>query len=53
MAKQESVAGLDMGSGRVTCLIGTPNADNQRMKILGGASVPCRGIKGGVVINIH
>lgn len=42
-----------MGSGRVTCLIGSPNPETQRMRVLGGASVACRGIKGGVVINIH
>lgn len=52
MPKQDVIAGLDMGSGRVTCLIGTPDADGQRIKVLGGSSVPCRGIKGGVVINI-
>ena len=49
-SKQELVAGLDVGSGRVSCLIGTPARDG--VKVLGGASVPCRGVKGGVVINI-
>jgi cell division protein FtsA len=52
MAKQDVVAGLDMGSGRVTCLLGAPDAETQRIRVLGGSSVPCRGIKGGVVINI-
>ena len=52
MAKQEVVAGLDMGSGRVTCLIGTPE-ESGRMKVLGGATVLCKGIKGGVVVNIE
>ncbi len=53
MAKQDVVAGLDMGSGRVTCLLGTPDPQEAgRIRVLGGASVPCRGIKGGVVINI-
>ena len=41
-----------MGSGRVTCLIGSPDPETARMRVLGGASVPCRGIKGGVAINI-
>lgn len=49
-SKQELIAGLDVGSGRVTCLIGVPERDGVR--VLGGASVPCRGVKGGVVINI-
>jgi cell division protein FtsA len=52
MPKQDVITGLDMGSGRVTCLIGAPSASAGRLKVLGGANVPCRGIKGGVVINI-
>lgn len=50
--KQELVAGLDVGSGRITCLIGAPDAATGTVKVLGGASVVCRGVKGGVVINI-
>ena len=50
--KTELVAGLDMGSGRVTCLIGAPDAATGAVKVLGGSSVVCRGLKGGVVINI-
>ncbi len=53
MAKQEVVASLDMGSGRVTCLIGSPDPESGRLRVLGGAGVPCRGVKGGVVINIQ
>ncbi|MDD5630166.1 MAG: cell division protein FtsA, partial [Elusimicrobia bacterium] len=52
MAKTDVIAGLDMGSGRVTCLIGVPEAEGARMRVLGGASVACRGINGGVVVNI-
>ena len=52
MAKIEAIAGLDMGSGRVTCLIGAPEPDGGRMRVLGGSSVACRGINGGVVVNI-
>lgn len=48
----ETIASLDIGSGRVTCLIGTPDGASGAVKVLGGASVPCRGLKGGVVINI-
>jgi cell division protein FtsA len=48
----ELIAGLDVGSGRVTCLIGAPEGAAGAVKILGGASVPCRGLKGGVAINI-
>jgi cell division protein FtsA len=49
----ELVAGLDMGSGRVTCLIGAPDPATGVVKVLGGSSVVCRGLKGGVVIDIH
>lgn len=48
----ELVAGLDIGSGRVTCLIGTPDAATGAVKVLAGSSVACRGLKGGVVINM-
>ena len=48
----ELIAGLDIGSGRVTCLIGSPDGASGAIKIVGGASVPCRGLKGGVAINI-
>ncbi|MFA6004751.1 MAG: cell division protein FtsA, partial [Elusimicrobiota bacterium] len=53
MAKPDVIAGLDMGSGRVTCLLGAPEPEAGRMRILGGASVACRGINGGVVVNIQ
>ncbi len=50
--KQDLVAGLDMGSGRVTCLIGVSDSATGGIKVLGGSSVACRGLKGGVVIDI-
>ena len=53
MAKPEITAGLDMGSGRVTCVIGSPDPEGRGMHVLGGASVPCRWLKGGVVVNIN
>ena len=49
----ELIAGLDIGSGRVTCLIGSPDAATGVVKVLGGSSVACRGLKGGVVIDIQ
>ncbi|OIO07642.1 MAG: cell division protein FtsA [Elusimicrobia bacterium CG1_02_63_36] len=53
MGKSELIAGLDLGSGRVVCVLGTPDPEGQGTKILGGAIVPTRGLKGGVVLNIH
>jgi cell division protein FtsA len=52
MTKPELITGLDMGSGRVSCVIGTPDPEGQGIRVLGGSSVPCRGLKGGVVLNI-
>ena len=52
MARQDVIAGLDMGSGRVTCLIGSPD-EAGRIHVLGGSSVLCRGgLNGGVVVNM-
>lgn len=51
-SKPDVVAGLDIGSGRVTCLIGSVEPGTGAVKVLGGSSVVCRGLKGGVVINI-
>lgn len=50
MASEELIAGLDMGSSRVTCLIGAVDLGGTR--VLGGASLPCRGLCGGSVIDI-
>jgi cell division protein FtsA len=50
--KPEVIAGLDVGSGKVRCLIGAAD-ESGRVKVLGGATVPCQGVKGGVVVNIE
>ncbi|MBU2575371.1 MAG: cell division protein FtsA [Elusimicrobia bacterium] len=52
MAKADIIAGLDMGSSRVTCVLAEHDADSEKIRILSGASVPCKGLKGGVVVNI-
>lgn len=52
MSKLEISTGLDIGSGKVTCVIGAPDPEGQGMRVLAGSSVPCKGVKGGVVLNI-
>lgn len=52
MTKPDIVAGLDMGSGRITCVLAAHDPGIQSIRVLSGASVPCRGLKGGVVVNI-
>ena len=52
MSKADLIAGLDMGSGRLTCLIGATEPEAGRVRVLGGASVACRGINAGGVVNL-
>jgi cell division protein FtsA len=40
-----------MGSGRVTCVVARPMG-GERLEAIASASSPCRGLKGGVVVNI-
>ncbi|MFA6091664.1 MAG: cell division protein FtsA [Elusimicrobiota bacterium] len=51
MAKNDVIAGLDIGSGRVTCVLGVQEPDGS-LRVLSGASTVCRGVKGGIVLNI-
>ncbi|PIU20523.1 MAG: cell division protein FtsA [Elusimicrobia bacterium CG08_land_8_20_14_0_20_59_10] len=53
MGKSEIIAGLDMGSSRVTCVIAEHDEEHNKVRILAGASAPCKGLKGGVVVNIE
>ena len=53
MSKQEIVAGLDIGSAQVACVIGRRDAHTGQIEVLSGARSACPGgLKGGVVINI-
>lgn len=46
----EIIVGLDLGSTKVTAVIGEVDADG--ITILGAGNVPCRGLRKGVVTNI-
>ncbi|HUT86136.1 MAG TPA: cell division protein FtsA [Elusimicrobiales bacterium] len=52
MAKSEIIAGLDMGSGNVTCVLAEQELDSDTIKIISGSKVECKGLKGGVVVDI-
>lgn len=52
MAKSDVIAGLDMGSNKITCVIAAHDPQTDRIRIISGSSVPCKGIKGGVVVDI-
>lgn len=46
----EIIVGLDLGSTKVTAVVGEVDADS--VTILGAGNVPCRGLRKGVVTNI-
>lgn len=52
MAKTNLIAGLDIGSGRVTCIAAAHDFDTNTLKVLAGRSVPCKGLRGGMVSDI-
>ncbi len=52
MAKPEIVVGLDVGSAQVACVIARRDPNTEALEVLGGARRACKGLKGGVVINI-
>jgi cell division protein FtsA len=46
------IVGLDIGTSKITAIVGEVNEDNQ-MEIVGIGSHPSRGLKKGVVVNIE
>lgn len=53
MAKTNLIAGLDVGSGKITCVAAAHDFETNTLKVLAGRSVPCRGLKGGMVADIR
>lgn len=52
VSKPEIIAGIDIGSGQLACAIGRRQPDQEQVEIIAAARQSCRGLKGGVVINI-
>jgi cell division protein FtsA len=52
MPKSDIVVSLDVGSAQVACAIAREDAEKETFAIIGAARRPCKGLKGGVVINI-
>ena len=52
MPKNDVVTCLDLGSHRVSCMMGRVDPETRRVEVLGSAVAPCLGLKGGVVVNI-
>lgn len=53
MAKTNIIAGLDIGSGKLTAVAAAHDFETNTLKILTGRSVPCKGVRGGVVLDIR
>jgi len=53
MTQSNTIAGLDIGGGRVTCIIAAEDPETETLRVLAGSSKPCRGLKGGVVVDIR
>lgn len=51
MAKEKTISGIDIGSSKIATIIAQVTEEEQ-VSIIGVASVPCRGIKKGVVVDI-
>ena len=47
-----AIAGLDVGSAQTVVVIGRHNPVTGGLTLLGAGRAPCRGLKGGVVVNI-
>ncbi len=52
MPKAVIEAGIDIGSSQVVAIIGTRDEETGHVTVMGAGKSPCRGIKGGVVVNI-
>lgn len=52
MARHEVLCGVDMGSSQVTCAIGRRDTEDGHLEIISGARSYCKGVSGGVVVNI-
>jgi cell division protein FtsA len=52
MSRDAVIASLDIGSAQTVIAIGRRNDSNGSVTVLGAGRIPCRGLKGGVVVNI-
>jgi len=53
MSKRITIAGLDIGSGKITGVIAFKDLDTNTLKIEAQRTVECKGLKGGVVVDIN
>ncbi len=53
MAKTNLIVGLDVGSAKLTAVAAAQDENTNTLQVIAGRSVPCRGIRGGLVTDIH
>lgn len=53
MAKNQTIAALDIGSSKIATLIAQINPETSRINVIGASSVPSKGVKKGQIINIE
>ncbi len=53
MAKTNLIAGLDIGSGKMTCIAAVRDEENNVLQVVAGRSIPCRGLRASVVSDIQ
>ncbi|MDR1684725.1 MAG: cell division protein FtsA [Elusimicrobiota bacterium] len=53
MAKTNLIAGLDIGSGKITAVAAVIDNETNTLRVTAGKSVPCEGLKGGMVSDIR
>ena len=53
MAKPNLIVGLDVGSGQLTAVCAAHDKETNTLQVLAGRSIPCRGVRGGMVTDIR
>ncbi len=53
MAKTNIIVGLDVGSGKLTAVAAAHDLETNTLQALCGRSVPCKGVRGGIVSDIR
>jgi len=52
MAKSDLIVAVDIGSGKMTAVVAAQNVETNMLEVLAGKSIPCSGIRGGIVCDI-
>jgi len=53
MNRNKVIAAIDVGSIKVSTIIGQPNEDGERINVVGVSSIPSLGIRKGQIVNIE